>query len=373
MATAYLPGATRATAIRTKPCETLDMLQCRRIVLAAVLAAGIADTSLLAADRDVAWVVVGGDDSTERELNTHAARGLRLAAVTDGLPCSVAIMQRPETPSPQEVRYRVVADRDLAAALPELTTQGFEPRGMLRRQGGRALVVWERAPRPASARMAAWRLIEFGNPDTLEADLTAAAADGFRAVVLARGAFRSWPGLSEKGLLLVGKRADEGARSVRVLRGSKKNVEDLDRELAALTADGWEYDLLFTSSRDGSQQMRRERAYLVLSRGSTPRAARPLRLVRSSSWGSVGDGEPVAAANYWHEFLFVSRPDDRRRAWGSPIRLSDLEASGVGLGLRLGLDGGRDQRSTIASAVARQTEGLGGYELVIVVDERFGR
>ena len=69
---------------------------------------------------------------------------------------------------------------------------------------------------------------EVGNPDALEADLTAAAADGFRAVVLARVAFRSWPGLSEKGLLLVSGAVPGPANGYIIVKDASKRARHKD-------------------------------------------------------------------------------------------------------------------------------------------------
>jgi hypothetical protein len=74
---------------------------------------------------------------------------------------------------------------------------------------------------------------------------------------------------------------------------------------------------------------------------------------------------------FWDEYLFVWRPADRRRTWASPARLSDIEASCAGLAFRLGVDGDDEQHSTIVAAVARPVE-TGGYELIVVLDERIG-
>jgi hypothetical protein len=350
------------------------MSRAARVFLLVALTVAGAGQAPRAADRQVAWVVISGDRSTERELNTHASRGLRLATVSDGLPCSVAVMQTPRTEAVGDAAYRVLADRDLAPALAGLAAEGFVPRGMLRRPVGRAHVVWERTAATQKDRMAAWRLVEFANPDTLEQDLAAVVQEGFRAVTLARGAFKSWPGLSEKGLMIVGQRAGAVPRSVRVVRGTKRDTDDLAREVAALSADGWELDVTFTSSRDGNRETRRERAFLVFSRPTSGRgAATPLRLERSSAWGMIGSGEVVAAANYWHDFLFIWRPVERRQIWASPIRLSAAEAGCVNLSLKLAVAGEREQRSDIVGAVAREVPGMDAWEFVVVLDERFGR
>lgn len=355
----------------------------RVAVIACLLAPSIAaaidassaavDSGAATADRQVAWVVVANEASAERELNAHAARGLRFATASDGLACGVAVMQTPDPPLTGPASYRLVADRDLAAALPELTEGGYEPRGLVRRQGGRAHVIWERGERAREPRIAAWRLVEFANPDTLEADLAMAAGDGFQPRLLARTALRSWPGLSEKGLLLMGKAAAGAPRELRVLRGTKRDVDDLSKDVDALGAQGWTLDVAFTSSRDGSRDARRERAYLVFSRavgGREPAAA--IRLERSSSWGMIGSGVPVAAMNYWNDFLVAYRPAERRQMWASPIRLSAMEANCAGLAFKLRLDGGREQRSTIVAVVARSRPGTSDMELVVVLDERIG-
>jgi hypothetical protein len=320
--------------------------------------------------RTVAWVVGATDRAAERALNAHAARGLRVATAADGLQCPLLVLQAPEGAAPA-TDYRVVADRDLAASLPELTEQGYEPRAMVRRVGTRADVVWERvAPRQTTG----WRLTEFANPDTLEADLAVVAREGYRPRLLARPYFRSWPGLSEKGLILSGQRSGGGPREVRVLRGTRREVETLAGELTGLATQGWEFDLAFTSSRDGSREVRRERVFIVLSRaaegGRTPAA--PLRLVRTGSWGLVGDGALLFAGVYWNDFLFIYRPEERHHIWASPLRLSSNEASCIGLDIKLRFDGQREPRSTITSAIARPVSGSDDVELIVTVDERLG-
>lgn len=354
---------------------TVSTAACAALGALVTLAASAGEPAALgqrSADRDVEWLIVANESRVERDLNAHAARGLRLAAVTDGLPCPVAIMQTPAVPGGGAASYRLIADRDLAGALPALASEGFEPRGMVRRPGGRAHVVWERISPGQGPRTVEWRAIEFTNPDTLEKDLAETAQAGFRPRLLARTSLRSWPGLSEKGLLLVGRRADARPREVRVLRGASRNVDDLAKDVATLTSEGWSLDVTFTSSRDGNPDTRRERVWLLFSRDAGARTADPLRLTRSSSWGMVGSGEPVAAAPYWNDLLFVWRPADRRQVWATPIRLTKFEASCGGLALKLTIDGQRDQRSTIAAAIARPVQGTDGYELVLVLDERLG-
>jgi hypothetical protein len=326
------------------------------------------------APRRVAWVVGATDRAAERAINEHAARGLRVAAAADGLQCPVVVMQSPGGATTAPADYRIVADRDLAAALPGLADDGYEPRTMMRRIGTRADVVWERADRPGEARTSAWRLTEFANPDTLDADLAAVARDGFRPRLLARGYLRSWPGLSEKGLILSGQRAGASAREVRVLRGTRRDVDALASELAELGSQGWEFDLAFTSSRDGSRDARRERVFVVLSReaGRADAPAAPLRLVRTSSWGMVGEGRLLFAGVYWNDFLFILQPEDRSQIWASPLRLSANEANCIGLSLKLRFDGQREQRSTITSALARPIAGSEDVELIVTVADRLG-
>jgi hypothetical protein len=346
---------------------TLAALTAATLALAAPIAPAIV------ADREVAWVVIANESSTERELNAEAARGLRLATVTDGLACPVAVMQTPNPPARGSASYRLVADRELAEALPGLTDGGWEPRGLIHRLGGRAHVIWEQRERPKGPRIAAWRPIEFSNPDTLEADLAAAAREGFQPRLLARNYLRSWPGLSEKGLLLMARRTGATPREIRVLRGTKRDGDDLAKEVEALTSAGWALDVAFTASRDGNRTTRRERAYLIFSREAGTRApATPLRLVRATSWGMVGAGEPVFGAAYWNDLLFVFHPAERRQSWATPIRLSAMEAQCGGLAMKLRIDGQREQRSTIVGAATRPVQGTDGFELVLLLDERLG-
>ena len=93
----------------------------RSALLAIALLIAPATGPALAADRPIGWLRSGG--SLERDLNAQAARGLRFAAASDGLPsCSVIVMQAPEKPA-GAVEYRVVADRTLADSLPGLIDQ----------------------------------------------------------------------------------------------------------------------------------------------------------------------------------------------------------------------------------------------------------
>ena len=341
------------------------------LAIAVLLLTTLSGASGTAADRDVAWIVVANEGSTAREMNAQAARGLRLATVTEGLACPVAVMQTPDPPAPGAASYRLVSDRELAAELPALTDEGWEPRGLIHRLGGRAHVIWERRDRTREARIAAWRAIEFSNPDTLEADLAAAAQEGFQPRLLARHYLRSWPGLSEKGLLLLGQRAGAKPREIRVLRGTKRDVDDLAKEVDALTSAGWGLDVAFTSSRDGNRTTRRERAYLIFSREAGANGpGTPLRLVRATSWGMVGAGEPVFGAAYWHDFLFIFRQAERRQSWATPIRLTAFEAQCGGLAMKLRIDGQREERSTIVGAAARPVQGTDGIELILLLDER---
>jgi hypothetical protein len=334
-----------------------------RLAAAAVLAAALALTpALAAADRIVVWARAD-DADFERDLNTNAARGLRLAAISDGLPCSVAALQTPEgTPAP--VAYRVVHESKLAEALPALTAEGFVPARSARVTiGTRHQVVFERTtPAPAAEE---WRLIAFEKIEELEGALTSAAADGFRARLLVRLPFRSWPGLSERGLVLAARPRDGAARSVRVLIGSKSDLKDVIAPLAAATKDGWSLDLMGSSARDGAHDGRRERLVLALSRGGAPSApATPVTLERSL-FGMIGGGVPSGAALFWDAYAFAWTPAERRQIWASPIRLSDSEAQCSGLELRMRWQAPRDQRSDIVALVGRPLT-TGGYELVVV-------
>jgi hypothetical protein len=157
-----------------------------------------------------------------------------------------------------------------------------------------------------------------------------------------------------------------------VIRGTTRKVDGVAADVDALSSAGWRLDVAFTVSRDGNRTTRRERAYFVFSREEGAAASGPaLKLARSSSWGAAGSGEPVFTSVFWDEYLFVWRPADRRRTWASPARLSDIEASCAGLAFRLGVDGDDEQHSTIVAAVARPVE-TGGYELIVVLDERIG-
>ncbi len=319
-------------------------------------------------DRAVAWTTAG-EGGLERELNAHAARGLRVAAVSDGLPCTVTALQAPEKASPP-VSYRVVADRDLAAAIGTLTADGFAPRLAHRRVAGRAHVIFERggADRPAT-----WRLIEFADLDALQPAIATAAADGFQVRILVRYPLKSWPGLSEKGLILASKREGGKAREVQVVVGQSSRIETAAQAVADAAAKGFGFDLLFTGSRDGSANARRERLLVLLSRetgaAGTPV---PVKLERSTSFGTFGSGVPLGVVPFWDDsYVYAWSPAPRRQTWASPIRLSANESTCAGLSLKLRIDAPHDQISSIVALAARRLP-TGGYELVYVTDQRMG-
>ncbi|MBL8138887.1 MAG: hypothetical protein JNL48_19855 [Acidobacteria bacterium] len=331
---------------------------------AAMLAAG---ASAAAADRAVGWLRAGGG-GFERELTAGARRGLRLAAVSDGVPCAIGVLQAPAAAGPAP-EYRVVADRELAGMLDGLVGQGFVPVASTRTFGARHEVAFERlsAGRPAGT----WRLVEFEKLEDLPAAVSVAAAEGYRARLLVRPAFRSWPGLSERGLLLAVKPPDAAVRESRVVFATKKNVDDMAAEIAAATRAGWQFDLLFSNTRDGGGTGRRERATVVLSKprtGTVPPAT--VTIERRSSFGMAGD-EVVGAAAYWDEYLFASLDHDRRQAWASPIRLSANDAGCGALGLGFRFDAPRDQLADIVALLARPLPG-GGFEMVVVTNQRLG-
>ena len=318
----------------------------------------------------MAWV--RADGGLERGLNANGARGLRLAAVSDGLPCSVAVMQAPDGRT-EPVEYRVVLDRDLAAALPGLVDEGFVPRASARTTGTRHQVVFERtATRPPALD---WQVVTFDKLDDLAAALAPVAAEGYRARLLVRVPFRSWPGLSEAGTVLAARDGRAAARASRVLVSTKRNLDDVEDAFAAAVADGWQLDLAFSSSRDGSATGRRERLVTVLSRGEDAGGGAPTptptRLERQSSFGILGSGRAIAATVYWNDYVSAWDPAPRRQIWASPIMLSAREASCVGIDLRLRFDGPGDQVHDIVGLVARPRS-PDGYELVIVTEQRLG-
>lgn len=318
-----------------------------------------------AADRPIAWIRSGGG-AFERELAGGARRGLRLAAVSDGLPCSVSVLQAPVTAA-DAVDYRVVPDRTLVASLEALTAEGFVPVASTRTFGTRHEVVFERVGRGSDA--GTWQVIEFERLDTLDAAVAAAAEEGFRVRLLVRPAFRSFPGLSEKGLLLAVRTGT--SRDTRVLFATKKDVKELARDLTAATAEGWQFDVLFTNARDGGAAGRRERATVLLSRGRPDALAPvPLTIERRATFGRVGD-VVVGAAAYWDEYLFVSRQAERRQAWATPLRVSrdDAECGALGFGFRF--DAPRDQTYDVVALLARPVPS-GGFEMLVVTNQRLG-
>ncbi len=330
----------------------------------AVTAGALAATAL-AADRPIGWLRSGG--SLERDLNAQAARGLRFAAASDGLPsCSVIVMQAPEKPA-GAVEYRVVADRTLADSLPGLIDQGFVPRGSARGIGMRHDVIFERTT-PARSK-SSWQLIEFEKVEELQAALAGPAAEGFRPAMLVRPAFRSWGALSERGMVLVTKAADAPARDVRVIAATRTNVDDLTREVDAATTSGWQFDLLFAHTRDGGPKGRRERASVVLTKPRSGAASSTaVRIERRASFGILGD-VVLGAAGYWDEVLVASVKADRRQAWASPVRLGARDVDCGPLGFTFRFDAPGDQTWSITGLVAKPAAIGGDYELFVLSDQ----
>jgi hypothetical protein len=322
------------------------------------------------ADRALYWTTAS-DAGLERELNTYGARGLRVAATSDGLPCTVTVMQTPER-APAPVAYRVVADKDLGAAIASLPETGFVPVVAHRSLSTREMVIFERV----SAERAAppWRLIEFAQLEELEGALAAAARDGFQARVVVRPAFRSWPGLSKKGMVLAVRAGSGAPREARVLVGTSRNVDNIAKELSALTAAGWTLDGLFSSARDGSRdgkrETRRERLVAMLSRDPAAKLpeVKDIKLERTSSFGIFGSGLSAGAAPFWNEYVYAWTPAPRHHTWASPIRLSDSEAQCAGLSFKLRIDAPRDHTWSIVGLIARPLE-TGGYELIYLTDQ----
>jgi hypothetical protein len=321
------------------------------------------------ADRPLAWLR-SGIGALERDLNGQASRGLRFAAVSDGLPnCAVVVMQAPEQAG-GSAEYRVVGDMELAAVLDRLVEQGFVPRASARGLGLRHEVIFERT-RPA-AEAGAWRLIEFEKVEDLQPALAASAAEGYRPAMLVRPAHRSWPGLSERGMLLVRKAPGAAPLDVQVLMANRKNVDELARDVAAATSSGWRFDLLFAHTRDGSAKGRRERAAVALSKARSGAApAVPARIERRASFGVLGD-VVLGATAYWDEILTVSIKADRRQAWASPVRLGARDVDCGPLGFTFRFDAPGDRSGSITALVAKPSTREGDYELLVVSDQNMG-
>lgn len=335
------------------------------IVTAATSIAWLSGDAAATADRAVVWTT-SSEAALERELNAGAARGLRLAAVSDGLPCTVAALQAPERPLPS-LSYRVVADRDLDARLAPLVAEGYVPRLPHRRQAGRAHVVFERGGAEKTA--STWRTIEFVDLNALPGALEAAAAEGFQARLLARYPLRSWPGLSERGLILASRTAAT-SREVRAVIGQSNRIDGAAKDVATAAAAGFGLDLFFTGSRDGSPALRRERMVAVMSRAAGSAAPRPVKIEKSTSFGMFGSGEPLGAAPFWDDsYVYAFAPADRRQIWASPIRLSADEAACGRVEWKLRADAPRDLTWSIIGLAARKLS-TGGYELVYVTDQR---
>jgi hypothetical protein len=326
-------------------------------IFAAAVAAGSVAAAAPAADRPIGWLR-SGHGALERDLNAHAARGLRFAATSDGLPsCSVVVMQAPVKPG-GSADYRVVADRTLADTLPGLIEQGFVPRGSARGIGTRHEVIFERNAQVRSN--AGWRLVEFEKVEDLQSALAGPAGEGYRPVVLVRPAFRSWAGLSERGMVLVTKAPAAPALDVQVFAATRKNIDDLTRDVEAATASGWHLDLLFAHTRDGGPRGRRERASVVLSKPRSGAASSStVRIERRSSFGIFGD-VVIGAAAYWDEVLVASVKAERRQAWASPVRLGarDLDCGPLGFAFRFDAPG--EQVWSITALVAKPAATAGG-------------
>ena len=336
-------------------------------LLAGIAAAVMLAPGIYAADRAVVWMSAT-ERTFERELNTHAARGLRLAATSDGLPCTVAVMQAPERAG-APAAYRVVQERELAAALDALIDEGFVPRASARTIGTRHQVVFERTTptRPPGD----WRLIAFDKLEDLEPALVAAAGEGFQVRLVVRAPFRSWPGLSEKGLVLAMKPPSGPARQARVLVGANRDLKDVAGALRTATAEGWSLDGVLTSARDGSRDARRERVVLILSRAGAASAASAASIERHTSFGIFGSGTVLGTGVFWNDYLTAWTPAGRRQIWASPIQLSGLEANCVGFEFKLRIDGMNDQAHDIVALLAKPRT-TGGYELVVVTEQRLG-
>jgi hypothetical protein len=334
-------------------------------VAALVVSAPLGSSHVAArADRAVAWFTASGA-ALERDLNSYAARGLRVAAVSEGLPCAVTVMQTPA--SGGAAQYRVVQDRSLAAALGELPDAGFEPRFAPRMSFGRAEVIFERVD--GIRAVASWRLIEFADLDALEPAIARAARDGYQPRLLARAFLKSWPGMSEKGLILAARTANGAARDAKVVVGTSRNVDQIAKSVADATTAGWHIDLLLSSARDGSRELRRERLVAVMTRPSAGVTTGPKATVeRSSSFGIFGKGPIAGAVPFWNEYAFAWTPADRRQVWASPIRLTTDEGRCVGLDFKLRLDAPHDHAWSIVGLVARPLE-TGGFELVYLTDQ----
>jgi hypothetical protein len=318
----------------------------------------------LAADRPIGWLRPGAG-ALEREMNALASRGLRFAAASDGLPnCAVAVMQAPEKAG-AAAEYRVVSDKELNGAFERLVGQGFVPRGAARGLG-RYEVIFERVT-PA-VEVNAWRLVEFETLADLASAMAGPADEGYRAAMIVRPAFRSWPGLSERGMLLLTKAPGAGAVDVQVHTVSRRNVDELARDVAAATASGWRFDLMFAQTRDGGPKGRRERATVLLSRPRSGAAGgAPVRIERRSSFGILGD-VVLGAAAYWDEVLTASIRADRRQAWASPVRLSarDVDCGPLGFGFRF--DAPNDEAWSITGLVAKPAS-AGAYDLYVLSDQ----
>ncbi len=170
-------------------------------------------------------------------------------------------------------------------------------------------------------------------------------------------------------MLLAVKAPEAAARETRVLVSTKRNLEDVAAATTAATTDGWQVDLVFSSTRDGGPKGRRERAAILLSKGPGDAPA-AVTVERRSSFGMVGD-EVVGAAAWWDEYLFATIERPRRQAWASPVRVGagDADCGPLGFGFRF--DAPRDQSYDVVALVAKPVPS-GGFELLVVTNQRLG-
>ena len=158
-----------------------------------------------------------------------------------------------------------------------------------------------------------------------------------------------------------------------MLVGQSQKIDATSKAVTDLSAQGFSVDLLFSGSRDGSRDARRERLVLVVSReAGAPSSPTPVRLERASSFGTFGSGIPLGAAPFWDEYyVYAWSPAERRTTWATPIHLSANEATCLALPLKLRFDAPHDQASDIVGLVARKTPMM-GWELVYLTDQRIG-
>jgi len=322
-----------------------------------------------AANRDLRWEPAY-DRNLARELNGYARRGFRLAAISEGLPCEIAAVQAQEG-EPRAFEYRVQSPLAVPADLEPLFADGWVPRGMTHGVGMDAVVLERATPRGPSK---TWRAVAFESAATMERDLGRAAADGFRPRLVVRHPFEGLFGRGKApGVVALAKVEGAGPRDTKVLRGSRRTLDDVAPAVAEATRGGWEVDLVYTPRATPD---RREVAFALLStaRASPGRGA----LVRLSPMSiAMPTGRVLGIAPFFDGYV-VATSD----AFEPPYRFTTSErfllvpenAKCPLLGTFRDFHPPRRTEHDVVALVARPSDrSAGGYDVLVVMDGVAGR